>query len=314
MTSGVHRCLSSGSIDIRPLAIADLERLRLRRDFRFDIGEVRSMLEASPDSSFWIPETDELILVGTWRNRHDLMAIHGLSATANETALIAHAVDRARSRGMTALLMVDAEELRRPIFYARNGFRIIDRIATYELSTHRQAADTSDRDDLSFALVDSRDVATMRIVEALDHAAFPWFWWNVREEFESYARLPEVEIWIGLQRDRIVSYIGITHYRGWGHLDRIATTPDVQRGGIGAASLEEAIRLLRLRGAKRIALSTQGENLPAQAMYERRGFERTPVHDYTVFGFILDPDKLKPMREPTHEKAEGARTRTEKER
>lgn len=314
MSSGIHRRPPSGIVDIRPLTVADLERLRLRRHFRFDLDEVRAMLEASPDSSFWIPDTDELILVGTWRNRPDLMAIHGLSATANESVLISHAVDQVRSRGMTALLMVDAEEMRRPIFYARNGFLIIDRIATYELAAHRHRSTSSVRDDLSFTMVDPADVATMQEVEALDHQAFPWFWWNVREEFESYSRMPEVEIWIGLLSGRIVSYIGITHYRGWGHLDRIATTPDFQRGGIGAATLEEAIRLLRLRGATRIALSTQGENLPAQAMYERRGFERTLVHDYTVFGYILEPDKLEPMRSVTLEIAEGARSRKEKER
>jgi ribosomal protein S18 acetylase RimI-like enzyme len=152
-------------------------------------------------------------------------------------------------------------------------------------------------------------------VERLDHLAFPWFWWNVGAEFDSYMRIPGVEVWIGIHDERVVSYLGITHYRGWGHLDRIATHPDSQRGGIGAASLETAIRLLRVHGARRIALSTQGENLPAQRMYERRGFERTPVHDYTVYGIILDKDRFGPPHKPggttTMEAARGARIRRE---
>lgn len=304
---------SSPSIEIRTLTSDDLDRIRLRRHFRLDIDEVRTILSTNRGSSFWIPGTDELILVGIWRNRHDLMAIHGLAATVNETALIEHAVDHARSRDMVALLMVDAEETRRPVFYARHGFRTIDRITTYELAAHRQNDQIKVLEDLTFVRVMANDAVAKREVELLDNLAFPWFWWNVRAELDSYLALPEVEVWIGLQNGKVASYFGITHYRGWGHLDRIATRPELQRGGIGAASLETAIRRLRSHGATRIALSTQGQNLPAQAMYERRGFERTLAHDYTVFGYILDGSQLKPMQAPVREVARGARTRTERE-
>ncbi|MEJ7837287.1 MAG: GNAT family N-acetyltransferase [Thermomicrobiales bacterium] len=299
--------------EIRTLTSEDLDRIRLRRHFRLDIDEVRSILSVNCESSFWIPETDELILVGIWRNRSDLMAIHGLAATANESALIEHAVEHARLRKMVALLMVDAEETRRPVFYAKHGFRTIDKIATYELAAQRQNAQSILRDDLTFVRAAAADAVAKREVEHLDNLAFPWFWWNVRAELDAYLSLPEVEVWIGLQNGAVASYFGITHYRGWGHLDRIATHPDSQRDGIGAATLEAAIRRLRDHGATRIALSTQGENLPAQAMYERRGFERTLALDYTVFGYILNEAQLKPMQVPEREVARGARTRTERE-
>ena len=313
MTLSVQRQTSSP--EIRALTLPDLERLRLRRHFRLDADEVRKILETNPDLSFWIPDTDELILVGNWRNRNDLYSVHGLAATNNESALIAHAVERVNETHAAALLMVDADELRRPAFYVRNGFTIVDRIATYELSAGRQNATATQRDDITFSRVLPNDIVGRRDVVALDQLAFPWFWWNVDAEFDSYMALPGVEVWIGIHDEHVVSYIGITNYRGWGHLDRIATHPDVQRAGIGAATLEMAIRLLRVHGAKRIALSTQGENLPAQRMYERRGFVRTPVHDYTVHGYILDETRVAPIHETTRdqESAPGGRIRRERE-
>lgn len=282
--------MTSGSPEIRPLGREDLQNLRLRRNFRFDLHEVEQIIKTNPDTSFWIPETDELILVGNWRNRSDLHAIQGLAATAGEAALIRRALERARENRVRALLMVDADELRRPVFYAKYGFQTIDHIATYELPAQEASPDRSSgqQRDITFSRILPDDAEGRSEVEQLDHLAFPWFWWNVAEEFDAYIHQPGVEIWIGIQNERVVSYIGVTHYGGWGHLDRIATHPDFQRSGIGAASLEVAIRLLRVHGTKRIALSTQGENAAAQRMYERRGFVRTPAHDYTVHGFLLD--------------------------
>ena len=274
---------------IEPLRHQDLRTLRLHRHFRFDSTEVGSMLTTNPGASFWIPDTDELILVGNWRHRPDLHVIHALVATNNESALIEQAADHARQQGATALLMVDMNETRRPAFYARNGFRIIDRIATYELNEPAALARQFQHvPGPTFARVRPGDVVAARQVEELDHLAFPWFWWNVADELETYLNLPDVEVWIGVIDSVVVSYIGFTNFGGWGHLDRIATHPERQRAGIGTASLNMAINLMRDAGAHRIALSTQGLNLPAQRMYQRRGFFRTPMHDYVVHGIVLD--------------------------
>jgi hypothetical protein len=123
--------------EIRLLRLPDLEHLRLRRHFRLEIEDIRQLLETNPDSSFWIPDTDEVILVGNWRNRSDLHAIHGLAAGRNESALIELAIEQARRMSVAAVMMVDADELRSSSFYARHGFTIIDRIATYELPASR---------------------------------------------------------------------------------------------------------------------------------------------------------------------------------
>jgi ribosomal protein S18 acetylase RimI-like enzyme len=302
--------------EIRPLRLPDLEHLRLRRHFRLEIEDIRQLLETNPDSSFWIPDTDEVILVGNWRNRSDLHAIHGLAAGRNESALIELAIEQARRSSVAAVMMVDADELRSSSFYARHGFTIIDRIATYELPASRLGPEDTARQgtDITFSRVVAEDREARHEVEQLDHLAFPWFWWNVGAEFDAYLALPNVEVWIGALDGRVVSYIGITHYRGWGHLDRIATHPEVQRAGIGAATLELAIRLLRVHGAKRIALSTQGENVPAQRMYERRGFLRTHSHDYTVRGHILDEASLAPSAIRTGNASRGANPRPERNR
>lgn len=298
--------------DILPLREADIPHLRLRRHVRFDADDIRAILATNPGSSFWIPETDELIVVGNWRHRSDIHAIHALSAMSNETRLIEQAADHAAALGISALLTVDSDEMRRPAFYAKHHLSIIDRIATFELPSTRLGP-VRVREDIAFRRIERDDIATLVAVEALDHQAFPWFWWNVRDEFAVYTHLPDVEIHIGVLEGHLVSYIGITHYPGWGHLDRIATAPDMQRSGIGAATLEHAIRVLRQRGARRIALSTQGGNESAQRLYIRRGFLRTPTHDYTVHGRILHPERFGPVNATRQERAIGGTRRTEHE-
>jgi ribosomal protein S18 acetylase RimI-like enzyme len=303
---------SSDQTEIRPLRLDDLPELRLRRHFRFDTEEVASILARNPGASFWSPATDELILVGEWRHRPGLYAIHALSATRNETALIDRARDHAREKGIKALLRVDANELRRPVFYAKHGFRIVDRIATYELDEETAVARRgAGNDALMFVRVLPGDKVGAAKMETLDHLAFPWFWWNEKGEIDVYLELPGVEVWLGMLHGKVVSYIGMTHFGNWGHLDRIATHPSHQRSGIGTASLEMAIDLMRRHGARRIALSTQGENAPAQRMYERRGFVRTPAHDYTVHGIVFDETI---MTHPVREREVSPRHRQPMER
>jgi ribosomal protein S18 acetylase RimI-like enzyme len=286
-----HTTIHLSTPDIVPLRLSDVPHLHFRRHARVDESDVRQILETNPGSSFWIPDTGEFIVVGNWRNRYELHAIHALSAFHNESRLIRHAAEHAQRAGVVALLSVDADELRKPAFYVNNGFEIVDTIATFELPKTRLEPKPA-RTDLSFRAVDADDLDLLSELESLDHAAFPWFWWNVAAEFLVYAHLPGVAIYGGYLEDELVSYIGLTTYPGWGHLDRIATRPDLQGTGIGAASLEFAIRELVAYGANRVALSTQGENTTAQKLYARRGFLRTPVHDYTVYGNVLDPDRF----------------------
>ncbi len=123
---------------------------------------------------------------------------------------------------------------------------------------------------------------------SLDHDAFPWLWRNSAEEFRLYLAMPEVEVWVGLSGERLVSYVGLTHFPGWGHLDRIAVAPVAQSAGFGRESLRFAVHRVAELGARRMGLSTQGDNVRSQRLYESVGFRRTAEHDYSVRGVVFD--------------------------
>jgi RimJ/RimL family protein N-acetyltransferase len=46
-----------------------------------------------------------------------------------------------------------------------------------------------------------------------------------------------------------------------------------------------------VRGARRIGLSTQGDNARSQRMYEHVGFKRSRSNDYRLYGhWLRDPE------------------------
>ncbi len=119
----------------------------------------------------------------------------------------------------------------------------------------------------------------------LDHQAFPWLWWNCRDEFLQYAGSPGVAIELGRDESgRAVAYIGTTRYRTWGHLDRIAVAPDIQGRGLGRAALDYAVMTLARSGARRVGLSTQARNHRSRRLYDTYGFRRSPGNDYRLYG------------------------------
>ncbi|MBX6343245.1 MAG: GNAT family N-acetyltransferase, partial [Thermomicrobiaceae bacterium] len=141
-----------------------------------------------------------------------------------------------------------------------------------------------------FERVDIHDQGRFAELVALDHASFPWLWWNSVEEFENYFGSPGVEIYLG--RDHAgaaVSYIGVTRFRNWGHLDRIAVAPERQGEGLGLQSLDFAVEVLARGGARRVGLSTQARNVRSRTLYERYGFQRSPSQDYCLYGRWLGP-------------------------
>jgi ribosomal protein S18 acetylase RimI-like enzyme len=93
-----------------------------------------------------------------------------------------------------------------------------------------------------------------------------------------------VEIYLGLIDGIPVSYVGITTFPSWGHLDRIAVDPDLQGKGYGRFALAFAVETLLARGARKVGLSTQSTNERSQRLYLKYGFRRTNDHDYDLWG------------------------------
>lgn len=282
--------------EIRLLRPDDVPLLHLGRHRRANDAAVQRILTDYPNRSVWTPETLEFALVAPWRHRRDVAVIDELSAVKHARTLLQAAVRNCRREGDAVALMTEMDERRHPSFYGRAGLHLIENVITYELPKVRPMANSG---ELSFALVNPARPEQLAALLQIDHAAFPWLWWNSEEEFAAYLATPGVSLALGYDAGRAVAYIGVTSYAGWAHLDRIAVVPEAQGRGLGREALAAAIDLLTARGARRVALSTQRANVRSQRLYERFGFRRSPGHDYRLYGAPLRPPALALVDGPT---------------
>jgi ribosomal protein S18 acetylase RimI-like enzyme len=277
------------AVNVQTLTTADIPRLNLSHHPRLEEGEAEALVIQSPGLSKWVPETGEFVLVVPWRHRPEIPSVALLWAFQHESDLLAAVMASAEAEGSAGVVLLDAYESRRPSFYVRNGLDLLETIITYEHTEPGRFLGTIGVHRQRFAPVDRHRSDLVEALIALDHEAFPWLWWNSEAEFASYMQMPNVELWAGLEGDDVVSYIGITHFRGWGHLDRIAIRPDVQRRGFGREALHFAVQRMVAHGARRVGLSTQGVNARSRRLYESVGFHETPEHNYGVYGVMFAP-------------------------
>lgn len=284
-------------VEVMPLLPADVGRLRLSHHPHLREDDVIALIVQRPGVSCWIPGTGEFALVTPWRHRSDLVTIHSLSAFVNERVLLDEVRRRAGDDGLDAVIMVDLEETRPSSFYAANQFRQVEEIVTYRHERPRLLATAAGAGRLRIVRLDRDDISLLRAVHELDNASFPWLWWNSADEFAAYLRFPGVEIWVGYEGERLVAYAGMTNYRQWSHLDRIATHPDHQGQGLGREMLLFAVRQMVRERARSVSLSTQANNARSRTMYENMGFKRTPDDDYAIFAAVLNERRF-PRLEP----------------
>jgi ribosomal protein S18 acetylase RimI-like enzyme len=71
-----------------------------------------------------------------------------------------------------------------------------------------------------------------------------------------------------------------------GHLARLAVTPGAQSRGIGYALVRDALDQFQRRGALRVTVNTQEDNLASLSLYAKLGFrltgEKYPVYQYDL--------------------------------
>lgn len=283
----MRRETTGESSGVQTLTPADIPRLAIRNHPRLDEGDAEALVIQSPGLSKWHPDSGEFALVTPWRHRQDLPTIQILWSFRHEDALVAAVNESAEAAGKAGVVLLETYESRRPAFYARNGFEHLETIVTYMLSQPRPFLERMSRRTQEFFHLDGRRPDLAKAVLELDHAAFPWLWWNSPEEFSKYLIMPNVEIWAGMVDGEITSYVGFTHFSGWSHLDRIAVRPDVQQQGYGREALHFSVEQMVQRGATRVGLSTQGKNTRSRRMYESVGFRETPGHHYGVYGVLF---------------------------
>jgi len=120
-------------------------------------------------------------------------------------------------------------------------------------------------------------------VEKLDKLAFGSIWHNSRLSLE-YAFRQAAIATIAEIEGEVVGYQISTGMQMGGHLARLATHPENQRQGIGRAMLRDLMLQFKQRGANRLTVNTQEDNIGSIALYENCGFSRTgetyPVYLY----------------------------------
>ncbi len=274
-------------VDILTIEPDDVARLRLP-GVR-SLHALRQEIRTYPGRSVWSPSTLEFVIVGPWRNRPEIACINELAAVRNAEPLLRAAFDRCAIHGDNLFLALELETQRSPTRYERAGMDLMEEVITYEMQTPREAWRPNPA--LRLVPVHAQDERALAAVTRIDHAAFPWLWRNNRAEFDVYLCTPGVELALIEADGEPVAYMGLTHFAGWGHLDRIAVAPAWQGRGFGLDALRLAVDAMRRRGARRIGLSTQRTNRRSQRLYERFGFRRSFENDYRLYGRWTNPDR-----------------------
>jgi ribosomal-protein-alanine N-acetyltransferase len=116
--------------------------------------------------------------------------------------------------------------------------------------------------------------ADLDLLAEIDRACFDPLWHYPRPMLEAAmqqaARLTAAE----LDR-RLVGYQLSAQEGREGQVVRLAVLPEYRRRGIASRLLADALASFRRGRVRRLSLTTQGDNLPAQRLYERFGFQRT---------------------------------------
>jgi ribosomal protein S18 acetylase RimI-like enzyme len=125
----------------------------------------------------------------------------------------------------------------------------------------------------------------LSVVTRIDAAAFGLIW---RNSFDSVCLSFHQSTLATLAEDEegIKGYQISTASPMGGHLARLAVLPEFQSRGIGYALARDALDQFEQRGALRVTVNTQEENLHSLSLYARLGFrmtgEKYPVYQYDI--------------------------------
>lgn len=277
---------------VQSLQPADVDTLTLGWRNRFKPDEMKAMLQAFPGRSVWHPESQEFVLVMPWRHRDETVILTEISAVRHIRHLIQGVFERSRDGGARIVLTAEMHERQRPAFWGSVGMHHLETVMALSLSPLRVRGGRPDQ--LVFRRVAAGDGGDLDHLLRIDNEAFPWLWWNSRREFVAYLGIEGVEVYLATLDGRPVGYVGLTRYRGWGHLDRVAIAPELQGRGLGREAVDFAIVRCAELGFRSLSLSTQDENWQSRAVYRGAGFKHVRDNDYRLYGYWLVDDRTLP--------------------
>ncbi|HET9494810.1 MAG TPA: GNAT family N-acetyltransferase [Chloroflexia bacterium] len=271
---------------IEPLTHEALAGLRLSWLSRFNASTLAAHLEEHPGLSLWVPATGEYIVGERWRRRDDIGGIVEVTARRGRQALIEALTGLLHAAGSKLVVLGTDVWPDQTRMWLDLGFGAVERIVFFERDLPRRAG------ELEFPGVPDLGIerAGLDDIDALvsvDHASFPWLWWNNADEFDNYLVLPDVRAYMALDGGQPVGYASYTMYNGWAHLDRLAVVQAHQGRRFGAAQLVHALRLMVEEGARSVSLSTQENNVQSHRLYRGFAFKQSRDSMY-IYGKELD--------------------------
>lgn len=121
------------------------------------------------------------------------------------------------------------------------------------------------------------DLAT---VNTLEQQLFPHDPWSDQQWWQELAS-DHCHYWVVEQDQQIVGYGGVSIQRPDADIQTMAIAPAVQGRGVGGLLLDTVIEHAREQGVRHIFLEVREDNVPALALYRRRGFEQISIrHRY----------------------------------
>lgn len=113
----------------------------------------------------------------------------------------------------------------------------------------------------------SRYYKDQRIAPQKAHAVYTT--WLNNSVFNGYA----AESILAFQGSRLVGIHTVKVKNDIGVIDLIGVTPDMQGSGVGRALLDAGIDAMRERGATRVEVTTENENIQGSRFYQKQGFK-----------------------------------------
>jgi ribosomal protein S18 acetylase RimI-like enzyme len=118
------------------------------------------------------------------------------------------------------------------------------------------------------------DFSDLDEVVTIDTTAFGPVWQNSRQTLE-IAFMQSVISTVVEDHQRLIGYQISTVSSMGGHLARLAVRPEAQGQGVGYALVHDTLDRFKKRGARRVTVNTQNDNLPSLALYIKAGFKYT---------------------------------------
>jgi ribosomal-protein-alanine N-acetyltransferase len=117
----------------------------------------------------------------------------------------------------------------------------------------------------------------LEAVHALETALFPDPW-SVETFWSELAHVPESRHYVVAEDDgEVVGYAGMVATGHQADVQTVAVRADRQGRGLGGELLRALLDEARRRGAGEVFLEVRAENVAAQELYARHGFERIGV-------------------------------------